>query len=76
MEIIEMEIERMPSKMRQIFELSRNEYLSHKEIASRLEISDKTVKTQINNVLKLISMRLGSVTGISVILYLLIQNRL
>ena len=49
---IDREIEKLPLKMREVFVLSRKEYLSHKEIAERLEISDKTVKKQIGNVLK------------------------
>lgn len=42
----------LPDKMREVFELSRKEYLSYKEIAERMDISEKTVKTQINNALK------------------------
>ncbi|MBE9600029.1 RNA polymerase sigma factor [Pedobacter sp. MC2016-24] len=49
---IDREIEKLPLKMREVFILSRKEHLSHKEIAERLEISDKTVKKQIGNVLK------------------------
>src|SRR5690606_103358 len=51
---LEAEIERMPPRMREIFELSRMEYLSHKEIASKLKLSDKTVKTQINSALRIL----------------------
>jgi len=42
--LIEKEIAALPDKMRQIFELSRKGNLSHKEIASQLVLSDKTVK--------------------------------
>lgn len=51
---IESEINRLPEKMRKIFEMSRIEYLSHKEIAEKLGISDKTVRKQINNAIKII----------------------
>lgn len=51
---IEKEILNLPEKMREIFELSRKDQLSHKEIADLLGISDKTVKKQINNAIKLI----------------------
>ncbi len=44
---IEKEIENLPAKMRAIFELSRKEYLSHKEIADTLGISEGTVKKQL-----------------------------
>jgi len=40
-------IEKLPSERRRIFLLSRKENLSNKEIASQLNISEKTVETQI-----------------------------
>ncbi|WP_316823084.1 RNA polymerase sigma-70 factor [Pedobacter gandavensis] len=46
---IEEEIRQMPPKMRVIFELSRNENLTHGEIAARLGISTTTVKKQVSN---------------------------
>lgn len=55
----EREVQSLPYKMRQIFELSRKQNLSHKEIALRLDISDKTVKKQISNALKIIRLRLN-----------------
>lgn len=58
-EIIEKEIEALPSKMRAVFELSRKEHLSHKEIAQRLDISEKTVDKQISNALKILKTRMG-----------------
>lgn len=51
---IEKEIQNLPQKMKEIFELSRKDQLSHREIADLLDISDKTVKKQINNAIKLI----------------------
>lgn len=53
-DIIDSEIERLPTMMRQVFILSRQENLSYKEIASKLIISDKTVKKQISNALKIL----------------------
>lgn len=50
--IIDKEIEKLPPKMRDVFVLSRRDQLSHKEISEKLQISDKTVKKQINNALK------------------------
>jgi RNA polymerase sigma-70 factor (ECF subfamily) len=58
--IIEREIAYLPSKMRNVFELSRNEHLSYKEIAAKLDISDKTVKKQVNNAIKILRLKLGS----------------
>jgi RNA polymerase sigma-70 factor (ECF subfamily) len=43
---IEKEVARLPEKMREVFELSRKQQLSHKEIAEQLNISDKTVKNR------------------------------
>lgn len=40
--------ENLPGKAREIFHMSRNEYLSNREIAERLGISEKTVKNQLN----------------------------
>lgn len=59
--IIDVEIAALPSKMQQIFLLSRKQQLSHKEIAELLEISDQTVKKQINNTLKLLRHRLKNI---------------
>jgi RNA polymerase sigma-70 factor (ECF subfamily) len=58
-EIIEGEIKQMPPKMREIFELSRKEELSYREIAEFLSISDKTVKKQISNGLKILRMKIS-----------------
>jgi RNA polymerase sigma-70 factor, ECF subfamily len=56
--LIDREIESLPSKMKQIFVLSRREELSHKEIAQALHISDKTVRKQIQNALKVFRLKL------------------
>jgi len=61
-EIIEREITALPSKMRVVFELSRKDHLSHKEIAEQLGISEETVKSQIKNALKILRVRLGLLT--------------
>ncbi|MCD0488639.1 RNA polymerase sigma-70 factor [Pedobacter sp. MC2016-14] len=57
--IIEKEISALPEKMRAVFELSRKEGLSHKEIAEKLGLSEKTVKNQVNNSLKALKGKLG-----------------
>jgi RNA polymerase sigma-70 factor (family 1) len=56
---IDKEIQNLPCKMREIFELSRKKFRSHKEIADELHISDKTVKKQINNAIKILRLRLN-----------------
>ncbi|TRX49677.1 RNA polymerase sigma-70 factor [Fulvivirga sp. M361] len=40
-------LERLPEKRKRIFQMSRDENLSHREIAERLDISVKTVETHI-----------------------------
>jgi RNA polymerase sigma-70 factor (ECF subfamily) len=53
-------IEGLPVKRKQIFIMSREQGLSHKEIAGQLNISVKTVENQINLALKLIKLRFGN----------------
>lgn len=63
--LIEKGIADLPPKMREVFELSRKEKLGHKEIASLLNISEQTVKKQINNALKLLRVKLGTMLFLS-----------
>lgn len=57
-QIIEQEIAALPDKMREIFKLSRKNNLSRKQIAEELGLSEKTVKNQINNALKILRKKL------------------
>ena len=57
---IEAEIQSLPPKMRAVFELSRKEHKSYKEISDYLNISDKTVKKQVNNALHILRTKLTS----------------
>jgi RNA polymerase sigma-70 factor (family 1) len=66
--IIEKEISALPTKMREIFELSRKSHLSHQQIAEQLELSEKTVRNQVNNALKVLRVKLGM---LSVLLFLM-----
>lgn len=52
---IEVAITKLPKKMQQVYLLSRDEQLSHREISEKLFIAEGTVKKQINNALKIIS---------------------
>ena len=56
---IEQEIDSLPPKMKALFLLSRKEYLSHREIACKMEISEETVKRQMKNALKTLRLKLG-----------------
>lgn len=42
----------LPPRQQKVFNLSRNEHLTYKEIATRLNISEKTVERHINEALK------------------------
>lgn len=58
-EIIEKEISVLPKRMREVFELSRFQHLSHKEIADRLDITELTVKKQVNKALRVLRIKLN-----------------
>jgi len=58
----------LPSKMRTVFELSRNEHLSHREIAFKLEISEQTVSKQITNALRILKLKLGFLASLALML--------
>lgn len=58
--IIEQEIAALPPRMQQVFDLRRKEYLSNKEIAVRLDISEHTVATQMKKALKVLRLKLGA----------------
>src|SRR5690606_31479245 len=49
---IDKEVAKMPLRMREVYELSRKQHLSHEEISKQLSISPLTVKRQINKVLR------------------------
>ncbi|TCC99303.1 RNA polymerase sigma-70 factor [Pedobacter hiemivivus] len=68
--IIEKEISALPQKMSEIFKLSRTEYLSHKEIASRLHLSELTVKTQVKRALRILKPKLGFIIGLMLLFIL------
>ena len=53
-EILEEAYAQLPERCRLIFKMSRQENLSHKEIAAKLDISTKTIENQITKALKII----------------------
>ena len=61
-ELIDQAVEKMPPRRQLIFKLSREESLSHKEIAEKLHISPLTVKKQMVIALKNIRSMLHSLT--------------
>jgi len=66
---IEKEISNLPAKMRKVFLLSRKENLSNKEIAERLDISEKTVKNQLSTALKTLKVKLGLLTFLLMLIH-------
>lgn len=64
-------ISSLPDKCQLVFNMSRNEELTHKEIAERLDISVRTVETHISNALKLLRNSLGYGLTIEFIIHLL-----
>jgi RNA polymerase sigma-70 factor (family 1) len=64
---IEREIQALPKKMREIFELSRKGNLTHKEIAEQLDTSEHNVSKQISNAIKILKKK----TDIFILIYFL-----
>jgi len=58
---IDLQIQALPPKMRAIFEMSRKEQLSYKEIAKITNTSENNVSTQINSALRILRAKLGLV---------------
>lgn len=61
--IIHETVAKMPPKMQEVYRLSREEHLSHKEIADKMGISAETTKKHIQHALKLIRLALGHTAG-------------
>ncbi|TCD10840.1 RNA polymerase sigma-70 factor [Pedobacter frigidisoli] len=68
--IIEKEVNLLPPKMRVIFEMSRQQHLTQREIAEILHLSDKTVKKQMSNALKVLRLKLTSFLLLAIILFI------
>ena len=50
--IVDRELDKLPKRCKEIFTLSRRAQLSNDEIASRLEISKRTVENQLTHALR------------------------
>ncbi len=57
------EIQKLPPKVKRVFELSRQENLTIKEIAKKLDVSDQTVKNQIGKALKTLKVHLNNISA-------------
>ncbi|MCE6992451.1 sigma factor-like helix-turn-helix DNA-binding protein [Dyadobacter sp. CY323] len=56
--LFEAEVNNLPPQMKEVVELRLHEELSYYAIATKLSISDKTVKKQIKNAIKVLKMRI------------------
>jgi RNA polymerase sigma-70 factor (family 1) len=68
-ELIEKEIAALPPRMREVFEMSRKQHLTHKEIATRLGTSEETVKKQVSGALKVLRVKLGILFYILILIH-------
>ena len=64
---IESEVSTLPPRMRRIFELSRIEGFSHKDITEELDITDHTVKKTLNRALKILRSKLTAVLSVTLL---------
>lgn len=67
--IIELEIEALPPKMRQVFLLNKEYGLSYKEIGEQLRISDKTAKLQVANAIRILKGRIPTFISLCVLFF-------
>lgn len=52
------EIDRLPKKMKEVFVMSRKQGMSYKQIAEELNISDQTVKKQVQRAIKILRLKI------------------
>lgn len=67
--IIEKEVQALPPRMREVFELSRKAYMNYKEIADKLNLSEQSVRSHVKNALKILRVKLGILIYVFFIFY-------
>ena len=72
---IEEEVQRLPKKMRAIFELSRKHHLSYKQISEITQVSEGTVKKQMHNARKILRLKLRLSVLIGVVHIVALMNK-
>lgn len=72
--VIENEIDQLPDKCQHVFRLSRQENLSIKEIAEKLEISTKTVENHLTKALRILRISLKDYMVASALLFLYLHK--
>ncbi|MEO8960271.1 MAG: RNA polymerase sigma-70 factor [Ginsengibacter sp.] len=70
-QIIESAVKNMPPKMQQAYRLSRQQHLSHKEVAEQMNVSAETVKKHVQHALRLIK---SALQYSLILIYLFITN--
>ncbi|WP_316813360.1 RNA polymerase sigma factor [Pedobacter heparinus] len=68
---VEQEIDKLPERMRETYKKSRDEGLSNREIAAIMEVSDQTVKKQLNYSLRHLRLSLSKFHALLAIYFLL-----
>ncbi len=66
---LEKELNCLPSRCRSVFELSRKQYKSNKEIACVMGISEKTVENQLTKALKILRVNLKYLTSLWLVVH-------
>ena len=66
---IQQEVDSLPPRMKEVFNLCRDQGLSHKQIAEQLGTSEHTVSKQMTNVLKILRKKLGPLYFLIFLLY-------
>jgi RNA polymerase sigma-70 factor (family 1) len=69
-EVLDSSIATLPEKCREIFYLSRFEFLPNKQIARQLQISPKTVENQITKALRILRLSVNKMISIALFLTL------
>lgn len=66
--LIDAELNQLSPRSREIFEMSRKDFLSNKEIAERLDMTEEAVKKQVQRAVKTLRLKLGHYSGLSLLL--------
>lgn len=74
--IIEETIVALPKRMRAVFEMSRKQYLTHRQIAEATNLSEHTVKSQIARALKIVKSKLGALLFFNIMYAIILLNRI
>ncbi|GAA0881446.1 MULTISPECIES: RNA polymerase sigma-70 factor [Sphingobacterium] len=68
-EQIDRVLNKLSPRVREVFELSREHYLSHKDIAKKLNLSEHSVRSYMKEALRLLRSKLGSLLWVSLLFF-------